>query len=128
MTLDAGDIEAVAVRVTELMNNSVSSSPPSGEPRGLVDAATLARLLGVSRATVYAKAEELGVIRIGSGRRARLRFDPSRLGDQSPPASSATPSPASARRRRTRATKQRVRADLLPIRGGRSRRPGRLRS
>jgi hypothetical protein len=45
----------------------------------LVDAATVARLLGVSRATVYANADQLGGIRLGNGKRARLRFDPARL-------------------------------------------------
>jgi len=41
---------------------------------GLVDAATLARALGMSRSLVYARASELGGRRIG-GDRGRLRFD-----------------------------------------------------
>jgi hypothetical protein len=41
---------------------------------GLVDAATLAAALGVTRGYVYDHADELGVIRLGSGPRARLRF------------------------------------------------------
>jgi hypothetical protein len=43
----------------------------------LVDAATLAADLGVSRAYVYAHAEQLGARRLdGAGRGRRVRFDP----------------------------------------------------
>lgn len=42
----------------------------------LVDAATLAVELGVSRDWVYEHAHELGALRLGSGPKARLRFDP----------------------------------------------------
>jgi hypothetical protein len=42
---------------------------------GLVDAAALATHLGVSREYVYEHASELGARRLGSGPRARLRFD-----------------------------------------------------
>jgi len=41
----------------------------------LVDAATLARELGVSRDYVYDHRDELGGRRIGDGERPRLRFD-----------------------------------------------------
>jgi hypothetical protein len=41
----------------------------------LLDATQVARILGVSRATVYERADELGAIRIGDGPRPRLRFD-----------------------------------------------------
>lgn len=44
-------------------------------PSGLVDAASLARLLGVSRTAVYEHAAELGAIEVGDGERPRLRFD-----------------------------------------------------
>jgi len=43
---------------------------------GLVDAAELARLMGVSRDHVYRRSAELGAVRLGTGPRARLRFDP----------------------------------------------------
>jgi hypothetical protein len=46
---------------------------PAHDP--LVDAATLACALGVSRDWVYAHAVELGGQRIGAGPRGRLRFD-----------------------------------------------------
>ncbi len=67
MRLDQGDIEAVAQRVAELLANQAVESRQQGQ---LVDAATVARLLGVSRATVYAKADELGAVRLGNGKKA----------------------------------------------------------
>src|SRR5262249_22451365 len=42
----------------------------------LVDAATLAKQLNVSRSTVYEHSGELGAIEVGHGTRPRLRFDP----------------------------------------------------
>jgi hypothetical protein len=42
----------------------------------LVDPATLAVELGVSRDFVYEHAATLGALRLGSGPKARLRFDP----------------------------------------------------
>ena len=50
----------------------VESAPPKV---GLVDAQALAEQLGVARDWVYANAERLGVVRLGSGPRARMRFD-----------------------------------------------------
>jgi hypothetical protein len=43
--------------------------------RSMVDAATLAAELGLTRQTVYQHAAELGGVRVGSGERARWRFD-----------------------------------------------------
>ena len=40
-----------------------------------MDASELARHLGVTRAWVYQHAGELGAVRVGSGPRARMRFD-----------------------------------------------------
>lgn len=71
------EIEAIVDRVAERLKAEEAESRRSGEPV-LVDAATLARILGVSRATVYAHADELGAIRLGTGSHARLRFDPRR--------------------------------------------------
>ena len=67
--LDDESIERVARRVVELLREDM---PPPG---ALVDASTLASALGISRATVYEHAEELGAVRIGDGKRPRLRFD-----------------------------------------------------
>jgi hypothetical protein len=46
----------------------------------LLDAAAVARMLGVTRGWVYEHAAELGAIRLGAGSRPRLRFDPLRVG------------------------------------------------
>jgi len=62
------ELELLARRVAELVG-------PRPTDR-LIDVREAAALLGVSRDYIYAHAEELGVIRVGSGRRARLRFDP----------------------------------------------------
>ena len=53
---------------------SASTAAPSA-PVGLVSAATLAPMLGVSRSWIYEHAGELGAVRLG-GARGRLRFDP----------------------------------------------------
>jgi hypothetical protein len=65
---DAELVEAIAQRVVELI-------APTPQPDGLVDAATVAAKLGVSKAAVWRNAEQLGGIRIGSGPRGRWRFD-----------------------------------------------------
>src|SRR4051794_5586196 len=73
MTLDPDDIEAVARRVAELLRASTRATEP------LVDAAQLARILGVERDWVYARANRLGAVRLGDGPKARLRFDMARV-------------------------------------------------
>jgi hypothetical protein len=114
MALSRADIEAVASRVVELMQSVAGSRLDS--PARLVDAATVARLLGVSRATVYANAEQLGAIRVGTGKRARLRFDSSRLVATDPRGEPGRTVHPTARRRRS--AKPGRSADLLlPIRG-----------
>jgi hypothetical protein len=47
----------------------------------LLDASGLAQRLGVSVDWVRANADKLGVIRLGNGPRARLRFDPRNIGE-----------------------------------------------
>src|SRR3954453_12195812 len=73
MTFDPDDIEAVARRVAELLGEQ------DAVPAGLVDAASLAQMLGVKRRWVYARASQLGAIRLGDGPRAPLRFDARRV-------------------------------------------------
>ena len=68
LAFDVGELEAVAQRLAEL----VAYAPRTV---GLVDAQDLAEQLGVDRDWVYANAERLGAIRLGTGPRARLRFD-----------------------------------------------------
>jgi hypothetical protein len=71
IALDPATIHEIAAqtaaRIVEVMC--------TGAPRGLVDAQTVARALGVSRDTVYAHREQLGGHRVGDGARGRLRFD-----------------------------------------------------
>jgi hypothetical protein len=64
---DVALVEAVAQRVL----GALEARPL---PR-LVDASTLAGVLGVSRSTVYEHAEQLGGLEVGGGTRPRLRFD-----------------------------------------------------
>ncbi|MGD1057079.1 MAG: hypothetical protein ABR992_06645 [Solirubrobacteraceae bacterium] len=69
MTLDDEDIEQIARRVAELIGANRADPTPR-----YVDAADLARILGIERDWVYAHARELGAIRLG-GPGGRLRFD-----------------------------------------------------
>jgi hypothetical protein len=112
------DIETIAHRVVELLRER---SWLGGEPAGsLVGAATLARLLGVTRATVYANADQLGAIRLGAGKRARLRFDPSRLVARNGAREPAPTRPGRSTNGMPRpAGSSPVAAPLLPIRSGR---------
>jgi hypothetical protein len=108
--------EAVATRVVAQLR-AEPAAPPS-EP-GLVDAAALARALGVSPSYVYSRSSELGARRLGNGPKARLRFDLERAVEAhaSCAAGSAAPAtPQAAKRRPRRAASS---GELLPIRGGR---------
>jgi hypothetical protein len=87
----------------------------------LVTVAELATWLQVERSYVYTHAEELGALRLGSGPRARLRFDldevrrriSCEVGRESEPPDTA--SQAASRRRRPRSMGTNV--ELVPIRG-----------
>jgi hypothetical protein len=69
--LDPQAIEAIARRVVELLDRRGLSGGAD-----LVDAAGLARRLGIERSWVYTHAIELGAVKLGAGRKPRLRFDP----------------------------------------------------
>jgi hypothetical protein len=69
MVLSAEDVEAVARRTVELLRGDRPSAFT------LVDARELAAVLGVSVDYVYSHSTRLGAVRLGSGRRARIRFD-----------------------------------------------------
>lgn len=73
-------------------------------------AAQVAEALGVSRDTIYAKADELGARHIGDGPKARLRFPASCLLAADVPAD--PPAPTKRRRLQSRTT-----TTLLPIAG-----------
>ena len=84
-------IDAIATRVVELLEQR-----PHG--LGLVDAAELARRLGVNRAWVYEHATVLGAIRLGSGPSPRLRFNPDEAMAAMKPAEPQLQAPTSKRR------------------------------
>lgn len=113
----AAFVDAVARRMIELLDERERPAA------GLVDAASLARLLGVSRSTVYEHQDELGGVQLGSGKRSMVRFDveqaraawtrrdPSERSEDPDP-----PAPPAVRRRRQRGA-GRSTADLLPVKG-----------
>ncbi len=110
VTLAPEAIEAVAIRVVELLRDEGPAAPP---PR-LVDATQLARLLNVDRGWVYEHREQLGGIPLGEGKRPRWRFDRDRaLAAWTAREANPEPEPTpTAPRRRPRTTSS---APLLPI-------------
>ena len=108
--LDADSIDAIARRVADILR---SAAPPTGEP--LITAADVAARFGVSRTWVYDNAERLGAIRLGTGSKARLRFDPKRVSELI----RAEPNPRErpARRSPPAAAHWLEKADPIPIRG-----------
>jgi len=89
--------EAIARRVVELLREEETEERPAR----LVDAATLARELGVEREWVYAHAEQLGAVRLG-GPNGRLRFDRQEVGRRLDGADPAAWRPSRRRPRRHR--------------------------
>lgn len=92
---------------------------------GLIDAAEVARRCGLSRDAVYAHADEMGAIRVGTGSRPRLRFDPAAVKERLGGSASAlltrdTTAATEAARPRRRRPSARPERELLPIRGSRS--------
>ena len=68
--LDPELVDAIARRVVELLEKK------GIQQRELVDASELARRLGIERSWVYSHAIELGAVKLGQGKKPRLRFDP----------------------------------------------------
>ncbi len=68
--LDPELVDAIARRVVELLEKK------GIQQRELVDASELARRLGIERSWVYSHAIELGAVKLGEGKKPRLRFDP----------------------------------------------------
>lgn len=108
VTLDAATIEAIAERTAELLREQ----PAADE---LVDAAEIARRLGVDRSWVYENAARLGARRISDGPRSRLRFDPGLVAEALAGPDTVVERPRPGRRARRRATA----VELLPIGGKR---------
>jgi hypothetical protein len=112
--------DAVADRVADLLSSQLRSVD-------LVDAATLATTLNVSRDWVYAHSAELGGIRIGPGNRGRLRFDLGRVLDiwrasERTEPGSEVQRPHNPRTQRVRRISSPSEGELLPIRQPRGRR------
>jgi hypothetical protein len=122
MRLDPRDVEAIARRVAEL----IGTRPPAPTAVRFVDAAEVARALGVERDWVYAHARELGAIRLG-GTQGRLRFDLREvtrvLADRGGEPPAAAPASRSTPRRRSRSrdwSPRATRANVVqPPRGNR---------
>lgn len=114
--LDAEWVEALAWRLAEILREE--HRPPAAR---LVDAATLAAELGVTRSWVYEHRERLGVVRLGTGAKPRLRFDVhtarealARSASREPHAPKVSVPASSPARRRRRIGGE---IDLLPIKG-----------
>jgi hypothetical protein len=110
--LDSASLRAIAEQVAELLRRRDDAA----DPHALLTAGQVAARFNVDRNWVYGHANELGVVRLGSGRRPRLRFDPATVAQHllaAPPQATA----ATARWTRTPGT-----APLLPIKAPNSRR------
>jgi hypothetical protein len=111
---DPGFVDAVARRVVELLREEGAVSLEG--PR-LLTVAAVSQEFGVSTDWVYANAGRLGAIRLGSGPRARLRFDRATIADRiTKVASHAARDRSSQRGKRRRGTRAGTDGDLLPIR------------
>jgi hypothetical protein len=86
--------------------------PPRAPAEELIDAREVARRHGVERAWVYAHADELGALRLGTGARPRLRFDPAIVRDA---LARREPTRQRPRRAKPRPRKPRTDVELLPI-------------
>ncbi len=75
--LDPEGVEALARRLAELMG----AQEPEPRREQLMSAAEVAEWWGVARRWIYEHADELGVRRLGSGARPRLRFDPAQVAE-----------------------------------------------
>jgi len=110
--LDADEVEAIAQRVVELLQ-------PTEPDLGWVRVEVVCRRFGVSPTWVYAHAKELGGIRLGTGPKARLRFDLDRC--RAAIEEMARPTPSGNRRppRRTRVAPSPDSVELIRGRSGR---------
>jgi hypothetical protein len=61
------------------LRRQLGVAPPAPSTGELLDAASVAELLSVSRDYVYSHAAELGGEKLGDGPRPRWRFDPARV-------------------------------------------------
>ena len=109
---DPAFVDAVARRVVDLLREEGELQPDG--PR-LLTAAQVAEKFGVSKDWLYANAGPLGAIRMGSGPRARLRFDRTTIEDRFAQLSSRRRSRPIRVRKTDRGAGGRG-GDLLPVR------------
>ncbi len=110
---DPGLVDAVARRVVELLREEGAVSREG--PR-LLTVAAVSQEFGVSIDWLYANAARLGAIRLGSGPRARMRFDRATIADRIAKVASHAARDRSSPRKRRRGTREGADGDLLPIR------------
>lgn len=109
--LDPRD-EALAARVAELI---LEQRTPRG-PRSLMTSREVAAYLRVDAEFVRDHADELGVLRLGPGKRPRLRFRPETVEAFIVEANAPKAAPARRRRQRRKPGTEDV-VELLPVRG-----------
>jgi hypothetical protein len=115
-TLTDADVDAIAAALERRLAPKLEQPGPPARI-GLIDAAEAARRLGTGRQFVYDHADELGVVRLTTGPRARLRFD-AELVERLRRARAAQPEPARPARRPGRARRRtRGGVPLLEVRG-----------
>ena len=111
---EPGFVDAVARRVVELLREE---GVVSREGPRLLTVAAVSEEFEVSTDWVYANAGPLGAIRLGSGPRARLRFERATIADRiAKVASHAARDHSSQRAKRRRRAREGADGDLLPIR------------
>jgi hypothetical protein len=99
-------IEELVTRLAEALGPAAAGEdpPPAGKKElTMIPAEEVARRWGVSRRWVYEHAGQLGVRRMGEGRRPRLRFDPAEVAERL-----GAPRPAGAGSDRPRLTAMRA--------------------
>ncbi len=113
---------AVAERVVERLRDE--AVPPS-EPTALLDARALAARLGVSPSYVYANSGKLGAVRLGTGPKARLRFNLKRAVEVHANREPESAAPAALQTAKPRPRRAASSVALLPVKNGHERRtPG----
>lgn len=123
VVLDHEDIEAIAERAAHHLVGLLDllELPSPRRREALIDASEVARLTGRTRQWVYDHQGELGAIRLGSGPKPRLGFDPqrvlARMERVDDPAPISQPALAKPGRRRARAGHTAAGSELLRVRG-----------
>jgi hypothetical protein len=73
--IDLGDLERLADLVADRVVDRLTARSSAATTGELVDARTLAGILGVSRDYVYEHAAQLGGVKLGGGPKAPWRFE-----------------------------------------------------